>query len=215
MAIKELKEPIWTRQQGESDEAWRLFLMYRDTPVNEKRRYQDISEISGTSLDMVEKYGGQNKWRDRVLAYDRNQDAIRVEQINRRKIEMAERHSNVATMMIHKAMQAINQYNPDELSAKDATNMIDTAMKWERLSRGEATDFTRTVVEAGAESDRQMKETLRREAKEYFDEVTREYPELSLEEKLLIIKSEFQIMPEELGFTEVDLGNVQTAEGVQ
>jgi len=198
MSAFELKEPIYLRQDGESDEAFRAFEMYRETPVHKKRSYKDVAETSNLSPSTVNTYGSRYKWKERVLAYDRFQDSETLRQINRRRVEMQERHSGIAAAMLSKVIERLNNLDAEELRARDIKEWVDIATRVENLSRGEATNITRTVVTTG-DQDFITKQQLQREARQFFDETRATSKDMPLHTLLNVIREEFSVTPEELG----------------
>lgn len=197
MASLALVEPIYLRQEGESDEAYRAFEMYRDTPVHQKRSYKDVADASNLTLNTVNTYGSRFCWKERALSYDRYIDAERLSQINRRRIEMQERHSLIATAMLSKVAEKVAMMSPDELTAKDAKEWLDVATRVENLARGQATQITRTVVST-EEQDRLTKEQLIREAREFFNEARMQMPGLSLAHLVSVVQEEFDVTVDDL-----------------
>lgn len=119
---KLLAEPFYERQKGESQAAFAAFVMYRDS---EKRSYTEVARGLHKSRTMIARFGARWRWQDRIEAWEKYQDAQRVEQLSKDKAEVFEMHGALA-----KAMAAIlGQF----LSHLDATELTPaTAPKWLR-----------------------------------------------------------------------------------
>lgn len=69
----------YERQEGEGDERWQAFVIYREQPENgiPRRSLAKLARELGKSKQLVERWSSDDGWLGRVAAYDREQDAIR------------------------------------------------------------------------------------------------------------------------------------------
>lgn len=128
----------WERQPGESDKAFEAFCTYRD--MGSERTLQKVGEKLGKSKTLMDRWSSENKWVDRVSAWEDEQDRIlRQEQIKDIK-KMRQRHADLAMKMLEKALEGIQYLEPEELNAVSISRLVEVASKLEQKSRGDTTD---------------------------------------------------------------------------
>jgi len=67
---------LWERYEGECDERWQAFVLYRDQPQNgEERSTRTVAEQLDKSRQLVGRWSASDGWSRRVAAYDRHIDA--------------------------------------------------------------------------------------------------------------------------------------------
>lgn len=124
----------WERQQGESTKRFEAFQKFRDMP---NRSISEVARELSKSRQLIQRWAGEQKWHERVAAWDAEQDRIaRQAQIDEIK-KMRKRHADLATAMLVKAAKALKQIPEDEIKATDVSRMVETASKLERISRGD------------------------------------------------------------------------------
>lgn len=124
----------WERQQGESTKRFEAFQKFRDMP---NRSITQVAKELSKSRQLLQRWAGEQKWHERVAAWDAEQDRIaRQAQIDEIK-KMRKRHADLATAMLVKAAKALQRIPEDEIKATDVSRMVDTASKLERISRGD------------------------------------------------------------------------------
>lgn len=195
----ELKHPIWQRQEGESDTAYQSFLKFRDTPVDEQRSRKKVSEETGISYDSIQVYSSRFSWRERCLAYDRHVDGERIERFKRGVGEMRENHLKIAQLMRSKVEEGLKLMPAKKLTARDLKDWSLAAAKLEESAREGGLSNLVKNAQTVAEQDKQVKDALLREAREFLDEMRREQPDYPLEDLLSIVVEEFGVSREELG----------------
>lgn len=132
----------WDPVKGETArgyEAFRMFLSLgagRTLKTVTAQTY-GIENPSGNSAKyrQVKKWSAQFRWFDRAMAYDLwregelRRDAIEAER------DMRRRHATVASVALQKAAEKLRSLNSETLSAREATALLDTAVRVERLAR--------------------------------------------------------------------------------
>ncbi len=128
-----LPEP-WERQKGENTKRYEAFCKYRDMP---QRSLAKVAQELSKSTGLICRWSREDKWVDRVAAWDDEQDRLaRQAQIDEIK-KMRKRHADMATAMLVKAAKALQRLPEDEIRAGDLSRMVETAAKLERISRGD------------------------------------------------------------------------------
>lgn len=167
----------WDRQEKESDYAWDSFSHFRDSGLVRSHEATLKHALSNAELlesatnakptpNAISMMSSRFRWRERVFAYDQEQE--RLYQLARSEAirEMAHRHEGIVEKAIDGLMVPIEalyeaiQTDPDfvkSLSKTDAKKLIDLAnrssrtipslMAAERLARGMPTEIVGGVVE--------------------------------------------------------------------
>src|SRR6266542_6115132 len=85
----------WERQVGEPDRAWRAFRVYRDLGPG-VRSLSRVGKELGVTRQNVDKMAARHGWRERVEAYDREQDRIESAELEETRREANARHLDAA-----------------------------------------------------------------------------------------------------------------------
>jgi len=138
----------WEKQKGESKKAFEAFAMYRD--MGSARSYAKTAQALGKSKKLMDDWGREWYWQQRVAAWDSELDRQVREQTVQALKDMNERHIKQATAFQSKALMRLNQLNEktiNDLSPGDAIRFFEIATKVERLARGEATEKVKGEVD--------------------------------------------------------------------
>lgn len=132
-------EPLpWERQRGESRQAFEAFALYRD--LGSDRSYAKVARELGKSLTLIQRWGSRWDWVARAAAWDREQDRIRRETQLEAIKKMNEQHALIASAFLQKLVERLRNTDPRELPAAVMPKWFETAVKVERLARGEPTE---------------------------------------------------------------------------
>lgn len=134
-----LHEPIYERQPRETRVAFEAFSHYRDSL--EGRSLRTTAQALHKSLTQM---GGWNRvwrWQERVDAWDAQLDAERRKASVKAVRDMGERHAQAAVVLMARALAGLQLLDVSEVRGGDLARMLDTAVKIERLSRGEPTEI--------------------------------------------------------------------------
>lgn len=149
----------WERNSYESDTQWRCFLRYRntgsmngDTPG--RRIKKAVADLEGVHPVDLQKWSVEHGWRERATLYDMHLDSISLEATEKNIRDMHKRHIREArllqrfagTEMGKLAAKAEERTHDavDDAKPGDVARIMETGVKLERLSSGEATDHTQT-----------------------------------------------------------------------
>jgi hypothetical protein len=141
------KQP-WDRLTGESSKAYAHFCLYRDMGVN--RSIRQLPSVSGCTsvVRQLNRWSSRWRWVERSQCYDDHlqyQDRLRQEKDRK---DMLTRHGKIAVLGQNLVVKGIEKLLADveqgkrDLSASDASRLLDVAVKIERLSRGEPTEIS-------------------------------------------------------------------------
>lgn len=143
---------LWERQPGESSAQYAKFCAYRDMryipqadgsvkpDLRARRSLRELAKSAGCRRQTLEEISAKNRWVKRAEAYDSEIEQQIREKNEAEILKMRERHAMLATQMLKKATIRLVALQNDELAPADLIRMIDTGVKIERLSRGEATE---------------------------------------------------------------------------
>lgn len=140
--MEEEREP-WVRQKREGSKPYQAFDAYRR--MGPKRSREKVAAEVGKSLSMVSKWSARWEWRLRALAWDDFDAKERRESEIAASKDMAERHASLSLMMqgkIAKRLQMMNDREVSEMSIGQIGQILESAVRVERLSRGEHTEKT-------------------------------------------------------------------------
>jgi hypothetical protein len=144
---KEERQP-WDRQLGEGSKAYSHFCIYRD--MGSGRSLQKMTSVPGcTSVRrQLSRWSSRWRWVERAQAYDdylQHQDRLRQE---KERKDMLSRHAKIAVLGQNLVVKGIEKLVADveqgkrDLTASDASRLLDVVVKIERLSRGEPTEIS-------------------------------------------------------------------------
>ncbi len=131
---KLLVEPFYERQKGESQAAFAAFVMYRDS---EKRSYTEAARGLHKSRTMIARFGARWRWQDRIEAWEKYQDALRVEQLSKDKAEVFEMHGALARAMAVILGQFLQNFDPMSLTPAAAPKWLREIVTTQRQLYGE------------------------------------------------------------------------------
>lgn len=132
----------WERQPDETPKPFEAFCIYRDLGVN--RSIAQVAAKLSKSEQLMKRWSSANNWVERAAAWDDEQERIERVAAEKERIKaiksMRKRHASIATAMLIKASQALQELPADEVKASDISRMVDVASKLERISRGDVGD---------------------------------------------------------------------------
>ena len=145
------REPplMWSRQDGESPQAFQAFAEYRD--MGAERSLAKVAQKLGKSKALMDRWSRHWHWGERVNVWDDEMDKLSCVELKKGITEMRKNHIGIAKAMLVKELQALQKLPITEMTPKDITTMVDVAAKLERISRGEATEKTESKTELAGE----------------------------------------------------------------
>jgi len=166
VAVKKIEEDKikpWEMQEDESPLAFQAFKTYRDLRP-EDRSYTKVGQLLSKTKQQMGDWGLKYHWQERIVAYERELDRIKVrkhfddiEKMNDRQAIQAQSISRVIFVPVEALIKKMNSpewpKTIEELQNQPATVLIEmaksiasvmpTIMRMERLARGEATEESR------------------------------------------------------------------------
>ena len=123
----------WERQNNESEKAFSAFKAYLEM---DDRNVTELAKSRQLLVNWKQKYN----WQERCIAWDKSLQEIEYKTAVKERKKMAKRHIAIAMSMQAKAVEALQKIDVSKLNASEIIRLFDTAVKIERLSRGEATE---------------------------------------------------------------------------
>lgn len=131
---KSKSEKPWERQQGESDKAYEAFSVYRDLQGS-ARTFTAVAEKLQKSGTLIRRWKAKFSWESRALAYDNYLQAAAAAEAQKQKQKMTERHIQIAEQLQYKALEALKNLKPDQMSPKDIKEFLKMATDLEAACR--------------------------------------------------------------------------------
>lgn len=131
----------WEKQKGESSKAFAAFAIYRD--MGPERSTAKVAHACGKNKSLIDRWCKRDRWVERAIAWDMEQDRLKQQAMAEEIKAMAERHARLASAYLSKLVHRLQSIKPEELSPRDMAQWLDVAVKVERLSRGASTENVR------------------------------------------------------------------------
>lgn len=210
--MSKLKLQVWDRQPNETSKAWAAFVVFRDSPPNERTLQKTAKKLS-KNLTTIKNWSAANDWVDRAREFDAwlDREATQSKRLSdeRSKVEMISRHTSVATFVQGKAVEKIQVMDGkgwEKISPSQSVDIFLKMASFERLSRGLPSS---SVV---LRTPEQIKAQQITEARLFFEEIRHDFPRLRIAKLLQIVCSEFEITPDEIG---LDVAALESAEVIE
>lgn len=126
----------WERQKGESAQAFEAFQLYRDAGAD--RAVRAVARTLGKSGTLIAGWSSKKAWVARCRAFDADQDKRARAAADRAREDMARRHAQLAVGMQTKAVARIAGIKAEDLTPREVSEWVKTAVAIERAARGEA-----------------------------------------------------------------------------
>jgi hypothetical protein len=136
----------WEQQENESSPAFEAFVVYRDLGIG-SRSTAKVQQFLDKSKRLIDRWSGSNGWVERVRAYDAHLDEKKRNEALADARKMTRAHIKIAQGMLGHVVSRIQSIDPSTLSPSQLSNWFDTAVKIERLARGEHTDSIKNTVQ--------------------------------------------------------------------
>lgn len=137
----------WERMEGESEEAWSAFQLYRDLGMD--RSLARVRQVVGKSNTLLGRWSKRDGWVARCEAFDREQDRLWMLSQAKARREMAVRHVKVANAVMNKVVKRLNKIDPDDLTPSELVKFFEAATKVERLALEQPTRVEITGKDGG------------------------------------------------------------------
>lgn len=123
----------WERQKGESAQAFEAFSIYLE--MGTERSLRAVTQKLLKSYTLIGRWSRTHNWVERAAAYDAELHRQAYAATVKRARKMAERHIRTALQMQKKALLALAELDPADLSPRDMLAMLRDALKLEREAR--------------------------------------------------------------------------------
>jgi len=166
--MSEEEKHEWDRLTGESSKAYAHFCLYRDMGQGRSLRKLADDAKCISKVAQLRRWSSTWQWVERSQCYDdylQYQDRLRQE---KERKDMLTRHGKIAVLGQNLVVKGIEKLLADveqgkrDLSASDASRLLDVAVKIERLSRGEPTE----ISELGGSDEHPIKVNLEDRARQ-------------------------------------------------
>ncbi|MGE4583304.1 MAG: hypothetical protein AB7C91_01515 [Sphaerochaeta sp.] len=134
---KEISNPSWERQEGESSKAYAAFCIYRDYGVDRSiAKVVQMYGENGTSKAQLFRWSSKYSWVQRCNGFDTFTEQQRRKEITAYRQKMSERHAQNARAIQEKALYALKNVDPSTLSNSELLKYLESGMKIEKEAIG-------------------------------------------------------------------------------
>ena len=123
----------WERRKGESAQAFEAFSIYLE--MGAERSLRAVCQKCTKSIPLIKRWSATHKWVERAADYDAELHRKAYAAAVRRNRKMIDRNIRTALQMQEKALLALEELDPADLSPRDMLTMLRDAMKLEWESR--------------------------------------------------------------------------------
>lgn len=123
----------WERRKGESAQAFEAFFIYLE--MGAERSLRAVCQKCTKSIPLIKRWSTTHKWVERAADYDAELHRKAYAAAVRRNRKMIDRNIRTALQMQEKALLALEELDPADLSPRDMLTMLRDAMKLEWESR--------------------------------------------------------------------------------
>jgi hypothetical protein len=146
------REP-WDRQSGESNRQYSRFRVFMELGRTRTLK-QTVEMLHGIGDDKVAyrtlmQYAYEYRWTERAESHDYAQDQLEAAKLLRLRQEMYARHRKIAGTLQAKAVEALKEVSPEDLTPLDIVRMIRYGTQIEATALGEPTQITQVSGPAG------------------------------------------------------------------
>jgi len=148
----DVKIKPYFRKANEGPEAWAAFLIYRNLGSN--RQYMQVAREVNKTPQQISKWALKHNWKQRVLIYDRENEAAQrraeleaIEKMRKRHIETALKLQKLGETEIEKLLAHAEKQESLAIDPKLALEYLKQGAEQERLNRGQPREIVATVEE--------------------------------------------------------------------
>lgn len=145
-------QKIWHRLPGEDEKAFAAFQVYltegnrnkRETYAVMRRREGKAPLENRPKSGAIENWSQVFRWKERVLAHDDHMANVATQKREDQVRQMVDRHALIAEQFQKKVIERLRTIDASALQPNAVARWFETAVKVERLSRGEPTENVKT-----------------------------------------------------------------------
>lgn len=131
MAYEE--EKPWERRQGESEQAFEAFTVYRNMGLHRSNR--EVCEKLSKSRQLISRWKSKYEWDIRAKAWDNELDREARDEAVKNLKDMTTRHIRISMQLQAKAIEALAELDVKSMTPKDIKEILKMATDLERLNR--------------------------------------------------------------------------------
>lgn len=143
--------PIWERQPEEPEKAWEAFVIYKEM---EDRKVVGVAKMLGKAGPTLHFWSSKYRWRERIVAFEREKEKIKdnaefdeIKKMHRRHIRLAMKLQDLTGNELKKLIKESNRTDHAMTGPKAISQILERAVRVERLSRGESTEKVETQLD--------------------------------------------------------------------
>ena len=149
----------WERQKNESAQAFEAFSIYLE--MGTERSLRAVTQKLLKSYTLISRWSRTYNWVKRAAAYDAELQRQAYDATVKRARKMADRHIRTALKMQEKALIALEELDPADLSPRDMLSILRDALKLERVARSALiVSLEKSIGEYEEDSDGKLMEDV-------------------------------------------------------
>ncbi len=126
----------WDKQPGETTKAYAAFVAFKNIEPAFRSQVRVASDLS-KSRQQIQRWSSKWNWEERASAYDETQEVELLASRIEMKKRMDEEHLRIVRHARNKAVQALKDLDPKDLTPSELRHWLDMTLKLERLIMGE------------------------------------------------------------------------------
>ena len=138
----EIIEP-WERQPGETEKAYEAFLVYKN--LGPGRSIKKVSDRLQKTYALIYRWNMRNGWKARVEAFDRENERVEQERIQKERAEMIKRHIKIGLAAQGKALKALDRMDPESLTPGNVREFL-RAVEERKQEAGQGQDAAQMLA---------------------------------------------------------------------
>lgn len=128
----EIIEP-WERQPGETEKAYEAFLVYKNMGAG--RTIVAVGRRLSKSRQLMTRWATRYNWKERVQAFDRENERIEQGRIQKERAAMIKRHIKMGLAVQGKALKALDRMDPESLTPGNIREFLRFGVMLEKETR--------------------------------------------------------------------------------
>jgi len=112
----------WERQDYESSKAYEAFACYRD--MGPERSLSGLGKQLGKSKALMERWSSNYHWQERIASYERELENQALADKKKTAAETRKRQLQIAMQLEKRALEALKNIQPEDLTPKDVKEFL-------------------------------------------------------------------------------------------
>ena len=112
----------WERQDYETSKSYEAFSIYRD--LGTERSLNETAKKLGKSKTLIERWSRLYHWQERIASYERELENQALAEKKKTAAETRKRQLQIAMQLEKRALEALKNIQPEDLTPKDVKEFL-------------------------------------------------------------------------------------------